>query len=118
METTLAAVHNGMSIRMAAEKYRINRSTLGNKFNRKYPKRVGRPTTSTEEETEICDILLRYMKVGVPLSKRGLIRVVKVISLAKGENILLCFCYVKLATRSLTFRMLLCDIKLLRNAKS
>ncbi|GAV03708.1 hypothetical protein RvY_14097 [Ramazzottius varieornatus] len=78
MELALAAVNDGMSIRMAAAIYDIPHKTLGNKFNGKHQKKVGRPNTFTlEEEAEIREILVRCSKIGVPLGKRSLIKIVK-----------------------------------------
>ena len=87
LEAAVSAVKNGeMSIRKAAEHFVIPVTTLHNKINGKHPKKQGRPTTfSKEEESDICDILLSCMKIGVPLNKRMLMRVVRAIGLAKSE---------------------------------
>ncbi|GAV05115.1 hypothetical protein RvY_15291 [Ramazzottius varieornatus] len=72
---------------MAAEKYHIPQKTLYNKVKGKHPKKAGRPNTFTlEEETEICEILVRCSKIGVPLGKRTSIKIVKAIALAKGMD--------------------------------
>ncbi|GAU94878.1 hypothetical protein RvY_06582 [Ramazzottius varieornatus] len=87
METAIAAVNDGMSTRMAAEKYHIPQKILYNKVKGKHPKKARRPNTFTlEEETEICEILVRCSKIGVPLGKRTFIKIVKAIALAKGMD--------------------------------
>ncbi|GAU92490.1 hypothetical protein RvY_04566 [Ramazzottius varieornatus] len=75
-----------MSIRIPAEMYHIPHKTLGNKVNGEHGKKVGRPYTFTlEKKSEICEILIRCSKIGVPLGKRTLIRIVKELALAKGK---------------------------------
>ncbi|GAU96466.1 hypothetical protein RvY_07905 [Ramazzottius varieornatus] len=87
MEAAINAVKDGMSIRMAAEMYHIPHRTLGNEVNGEHGKKVGRPNTFTlEEESEICEIIVRCSKIGVPLGKRNLIRIVKEIALAKEKS--------------------------------
>ncbi|GAU91618.1 hypothetical protein RvY_03841 [Ramazzottius varieornatus] len=87
MEAALAAVSDGMSTRMAAEKYNIPQKTQYNKVKGEHSKKVGRPNTLTpEEEKEICEILVRCSTIGVPLDKRTLVEIVKAIALAKGKN--------------------------------
>ncbi|GAU89220.1 hypothetical protein RvY_01797 [Ramazzottius varieornatus] len=72
---------------MAAEKYDVPQRPLYNKAKRKHPKKAGRPNTfSLEEETEICEILIRCSKIEVPLGKRTPIKIVKAVALAKGMN--------------------------------
>ena len=87
LEAALAAVQKGeMTARKAAQHFGIPPSTLYSKVNGKHAKKIGRPTALTEdEEKEICDILLSCMKVGVPLNKRMLMRIVRAIGLAKGN---------------------------------
>ncbi|GAV08458.1 hypothetical protein RvY_18142 [Ramazzottius varieornatus] len=87
MEAAVTAVNDGMSIRMAAERYQIPHTTLANKVNGKHGKKAGRPSTFTmEEEEDIAEILVRCSKIGVPLGKRTLIKIVKAIAIAKGMN--------------------------------
>ncbi|GAU89863.1 hypothetical protein RvY_02363-2 [Ramazzottius varieornatus] len=86
MEAALTAVNDGLSTRMAAEKYDVSQRTLYNTAKRRHPKKAGRPNTfSLEEETEICEILIRCSKIGVPLGKRTLIKIVKAVALVKGK---------------------------------
>ncbi|GAU92014.1 hypothetical protein RvY_04164 [Ramazzottius varieornatus] len=86
MEAALAAVANReMNGEQAAEKFRIPPSTLRDRLNGHHTKKIGRPTSFTEEEElEFCDILLSCMKVGAPLNKRKLTGIVRAIGLAKG----------------------------------
>ncbi|GAU87348.1 hypothetical protein RvY_00215 [Ramazzottius varieornatus] len=84
IEAAVTAVNDGMSIRMAAERYQIPHITLANKVNGKHGKKAGRPSTFTmEEEEDITEILVRCSKIGVPLGKRTLIKIVKAIAIAK-----------------------------------
>ena len=80
-------MQNGeMTASEAAQHFDIPPSTLYSKVNGKHAKKIGRPTSLTkEEEEEICDILLSCMKIGVPLNKRMLMRIVRAIGLAKGS---------------------------------
>ncbi|GAV01848.1 hypothetical protein RvY_12492 [Ramazzottius varieornatus] len=72
---------------MAAAIYHIPHKTLGKKFNGKHQKKVGRPNTFTlEEKAEISEILVCCSKIGVPLGKRSLIKIVKAIAIAKGMD--------------------------------
>ena len=89
LESAIAAHKNGeMSIRKASEHFDIPFTTLRDKISGKHSKKHGRPTTFTEEEEEeICDILLSCMKIGVPLNKRMLLRIVRIIGQVKGKHI-------------------------------
>ncbi|GAU89114.1 hypothetical protein RvY_01705 [Ramazzottius varieornatus] len=75
-----------MNGEQAAEKFGIPPSTLRDRLNGRHTKKIGRPTSFTEEEElEICDILLSCMKVGAPLNKQKLTGIVRAIGLAKGK---------------------------------
>ena len=88
LEAAMASVKNGeMKASKAALHFSIPISTLYDKLHGRHPKKNRKPTAFTEEEeNEICDILLNCMKIGVPLNKRMLMRVVKAVGLAKGEK--------------------------------
>ena len=90
LEAAIASVKNGeMRASKAARHFVIPLSTLYDKLHGRHPKKMGKPTAFTkEEENEICDILLNCMKIGVPLNKRMLMRVVKAVGLAKGKYLL------------------------------
>ena len=88
LDDALSAIRSReMTIRKAAVSFSIPLTTLARKVQGKCVRKPGRPTTLTEEEeAQICEILLQCMKIGVPLNKRMLMKVVKAIGVAKGKT--------------------------------
>jgi hypothetical protein len=66
MQQALGEIENGMSIRGAAEAYRIPRSTLSDVVTGKTSvgARSGCPILSREEELELCTFLVEATKIG------------------------------------------------------
>ena len=73
VEMAVNKIRNGMSIRVAAEKYCIPKSTLADKVKGLHSKPVGRPTALTKEEEDlIVERLLLLGEWGYPLTTRDL----------------------------------------------
>ncbi len=85
----VTAVDQGLSLRQAAEIYRVPKSTLHDHVSGKiaFGSRPGPdPYLSTEEEEELASFLLQTAKIGYPHTKRQVLALVQQITDAKGIN--------------------------------
>ncbi|OQV23678.1 hypothetical protein BV898_02416 [Hypsibius exemplaris] len=76
-EAIEAVIVGGVSVHQAAENFEVGRTTLHRHLEKRDIGPLGRQTKfMAEEELVICDLLLRCMEIGVPLSKFHLKKVV------------------------------------------
>eukprot|EP00171_Calliarthron_tuberculosum_P002273 IDg2273t1 len=82
LSSAVDAVRSGqLSIRAAAEKFRIAKSTLHDYVKRDgtTPGPVRRTALSAEEEHTVCDLLLQYARQGVPLTTTHLCDAIEIL---------------------------------------
>ena len=83
----MVAVEKGVSLRRAAEMYRVPKSTLYDHVTGKvaFGARSGpNPYLTTEEEEELCSFLVQVAKIGYPHTKKQVLALVQQILSAKG----------------------------------
>eukprot|EP00171_Calliarthron_tuberculosum_P003144 IDg3144t1 len=82
LSSAVDAVRNGqLSIRAAADKFRIAKSTLHDYVarDRTPPRLVRRTALSADEEQTVCDLLLQYARQGVPLTTAHLCDAIEIL---------------------------------------
>ncbi|KAJ8935524.1 hypothetical protein NQ318_005631 [Aromia moschata] len=77
LERAVAAIRSGMSKKLAAQTYRIPRSTLVNRCLGRHKKSVGHPTILSKEEQLISRTLGIVAEWGFPLTKADIKSVIK-----------------------------------------
>eukprot|EP00171_Calliarthron_tuberculosum_P001753 IDg1753t1 len=85
LSSAVQAVRSGqLSIRSAAERFRIAKSTLHDYVLRDGTTRgpVRRTALSAEEEEKVCDLLLQYSGQGVPLTAAHLCDAIQILVFA------------------------------------
>ena len=87
MQKAVKAVEEGMSVRKAAEKFTVPRSSLHDRVTGRvhFEARSGpSPYLSYEEEEELASFLIQTAKIGYPHTKRQVLALVEKIVAAKG----------------------------------
>ena len=87
MEEAVSAIEKGMTVRRAAEMYRVPRSTLHDHFSGrvKYGVKSG-PSQylTTAEEEELASFLMETSRIGYPHTKNQILTIVQQILESKG----------------------------------
>ena len=93
MQEAIAEVEKGMSIRRAAECYKIPRTTLQDYVSGQstLSSRSGAPILTVDEESELATFLVEVAKIGYPHTRQQVLNKVQAIVDAKGLNRLVTF---------------------------
>ena len=90
MEGAITAVDKGESIRRAAEKFGVPRSTLHDHVSGKveqHAKQGPKPYLTPEDEDELANFLLRCSRIGYPHTRQQVLSIVQDILNSKGINV-------------------------------